>query len=270
MSAMLVAEGSGPLIFGQPHVGTMIPPEVSVTMNDLGRAAPDTDWWIDDLYAPLVERFQASVVRQTVSRYVIDVNRDPFGASLYPGQATTELCPTTTFAGEPIYRAGAEPNAAEIARRRMTHFEPFHAALAGRIERALIRHGFCLLFDCHSIRSEVPRLFDGVLPTFNFGTNSGRACHPAVKAAGVATLSACGETWVADGRFKGGWITRHHGQPSRNVQAVQMEIAQVAYMDEAPPWTFAPGRADRTRAVLSDLIAALLAAAAQAPREPLA
>jgi formiminoglutamase len=269
MNPITLIEGDGPLVLGQPHVGTMIPPDISVRLNDLGRAVPDTDWWIDDLYAPIAARYDATVVRQNISRYVIDVNRDPFGASLYPGQATTDLCPTTTFDGEPIWREGHEPDAQEIARRRKLWFEPFHAALAGAVQRALIRHGFCLLFDCHSIRSVVPRLFDGLLPTFNLGTNAGRACHASVREAGIAALAATGETWVADGRFKGGWITRHHGNPSRNVHAVQMELVQAAYMDEAPPWSYAPQRATRTAEHLSNLIGALLDAAATSPRESL-
>jgi N-formylglutamate deformylase len=268
MSPVEIIPGDGPLIFGQPHGGTMLTPEVSADLNDVGRAVPDTDWWIDALYAPLAAKHRATIVRQHLSRYVIDVNRDPFGASLYPGQATTELCPTTTFDGEPIHRPGAEPDGVEIMRRRDAFFASFHAALAGAISAAVIRHGYCLLFDCHSIRSVVPRLFEGTLPTFNLGTNDGRSCHAGIRQAGIAALSACGETFVADGRFKGGWITRHHGQPARNVHAVQMEIAQIAYMDETPPWTFRPERAARTQAVLDAVITALLPAARSAPREP--
>jgi N-formylglutamate deformylase len=268
MSPVEIIPGDGPLVFGQPHVGTMLTPEVAASLNDTGRAVPDTDWWIDTLYAPLAASHGATIVRQHLSRYVIDVNRDPFGVLLYPGQATTELCPTTTFDGEPIYRPGEEPDAAEIVWRRDAFFAPFHAALAAAISRAVIRHGHCLLFDCHSIRSVVPRLFEGTLPTFNLGTNSGRSCHADVRAAGISALATSGESFVADGRFKGGWITRHHGQPARNVHAVQMEIAQIAYMDETPPWTFQPERAARTQDILDAVITALLSAARAAPREP--
>jgi N-formylglutamate deformylase len=270
MTPVTVIHGTSPLVLGQPHVGTMIPAEVSVQLNDTGRAVGDTDWWIDRLYAPIASRFGATVVRQEISRVVIDVNRDPSGSSLYPGQATTELCPTTTFDGEPLYRDGCAPDATEIARRRDLYFLPFHAALAGAIERAVIRHGFCLLYDCHSIRSVVPRLFEGVLPTLNLGTNSGRACAPSIREAGVTVLAASGSSFVADGRFKGGWITRHHGQPARNVHAVQMELAQSAYMDEAPPWTYRPDRAEAAAATLTTLIARLLDTAAALPREPIA
>ncbi len=261
MSGVEVIEGCSPLILGQPHVGTMIPPEVSVALNDLGRSVPDTDWWIDRLYAEIATRTGATVVRQLVSRYVIDVNRTPSGASLYPGQATTELCPTTTFDGAPIYHPGAAPDAAEIARRRDRYFLPFHRAIAGAIEAAVLRHGYALVWDCHSIRSRVPRLFDGVLPTFNIGTDGGRSCAPEVLAAVGAAAAATGESVVVDGRFRGGFITRHHGAPARHVHAVQMELAQSAYMDEAPPWAYAPERAGPIAAHLSRMIDSALDAA---------
>jgi formiminoglutamase len=244
----------------------MIPPDVSVALNDLGRSVPDTDWWIDDLYAGIAERFGATVVRQEISRYVIDVNRDPSGVSLYPGQNTTTLCPTITFDGEPIYMSGRQPGSDEIMRRRATWFEPFHAALAGAIQRALIRHGWCMLYDCHSIRSVIPNLFEGTLPDFSIGTNEGRACAAPVKAAAVAVAGLSGRSFVADGRFKGGWITRHYGRPEAGIHAVQMELAQAAYMDESPPWSFRPDRAGPTAKILADIVAALLEAAEQHER----
>lgn len=258
MSSVEVIRGEGPLVFSQPHLGTALPPEVTVALTDLGRSVPDTDWWIDALYAPLAERFSATVVRQGWSRYVIDVNRDPSGASLYPGQATTGLVPLETFDGEPIWRAGAEPDAAEIARRRRLWFEPYHAALAGAIEATRIRHGFCLLWDCHSIRSRIPRLFEGVLPTFNLGTFEGRSCSPPLRTAAERVLAGGGASFVIDGRFKGGWITRHWGRPADRIEAVQMELAQKAYMDEAPPWTLREEKAERVRAVLANLVETLL------------
>lgn len=258
MSLVEVIRGESPLLFSQPHLSTALPAEVTVALTDLGRSVPDTDWWIDELYAPLAERFSATVVRQGWSRYVIDVNRDPSGASLYPGRATTGLVPSETFEGEPIWRTGAEPDAAEIARRRRLWFEPYHAALAGAIEATRIRHGFCLLWDCHSIRSRIPRLFEGVLPTFNLGTFDGRSCSPGLRTAAERVLAGAGASFVIDGRFKGGWITRHYGRPTDGVEAVQMELAQAAYMDEAPPWTFHEERAERLRALLAELIATLL------------
>ncbi|MEI8145974.1 MAG: N-formylglutamate deformylase [Alphaproteobacteria bacterium] len=257
-----VIPGPSALVLGQPHVGTHIPPECSVRFNDRGRAVGDTDWWLDRLYGRIAQRFGATVVRQDISRYVIDVNRDPSGRSLYPGQATTELCPTTTFDGDPLYRRGQAPDQAEVSRRRALYFEPFHRAMAGAIEASRIRHGYCVVYDCHSIRSVVPRLFEGVLPTFNIGTNDGASCAPAIKAAAVAAAQATGESYVADGRFKGGWITRHYGAPQANVHAIQMELVQAAYMLERSPWRYRPQVARRTEAQLMAIVGAVVSAAA--------
>ncbi len=250
--------GSSPLVSSQPHGGTALAPEIAAALNETGRALADTDWWIDRLYAPLAERFAATVVSTPISRYAIDVNRDPSGVSLYPGQATTGLVPLETFDGAPIWRPGLEPDPAEIDRRRRLFFEPYHAALAAAISRTKLRHGFCLLWDCHSIRSAIPRLFSGRLSTFNLGTFEGRSCSPSLRAAAERLLAASGESFVIDGRFKGGWITRHWGRPSEGVEAVQMELAQEAYMDEASPWTFREEKAERVRAVFAALIDTLL------------
>ncbi len=263
MSPVTVIQGDGPLVLGQPHVGTMIPPEVSVELNDLGRSVPDTDWWLDRLYGGIAARTGATVIRQNISRFVIDVNRDPSGVSLYPGQNTTTLCPTTTFDAEPIYREGREPDAAEIARRKSLYFAPFHAAMAAAIETARIRHGYCVLYDCHSIRSVVPNLFPGTLPVFNIGTNGGMSCAPAIRQAAVGEAEGSGMSFVVDGRFKGGWITRHYGAPDRRVHAVQMELAQSAYMAETPPWTYDDAVAARTEKALDRIISAILKAAEQ-------
>jgi N-formylglutamate deformylase len=268
MTPVTVIHGTSPLVLGQPHVGTMIPPEVSVALNDLGRAVPDTDWWIDRLYADIAERYSATIVRQAVSRYVIDVNRDPGGVSLYPGQATTELCPTTNFDGEAIYRPGCAPDAAEIKRRREAFYLPFHCAMSAAIEAARLTHGYAVLIDCHSIRSHVPRLFDGVLPVFNLGTNSGTSCAPEIRAQADAAARATGRTSVLDGRFKGGAITRRFGEPARNVHAVQIELAQSAYMDEAPPWTYRPELAAETARDLDHIVSSILRAAADLERTP--
>jgi|DewCreStandDraft_4_1066084.scaffolds.fasta_scaffold00029_179 formiminoglutamase len=250
--------GSSPLVLSQPHGGTWLAPEIAAALNETGRALADTDWWIDRLYAPLAERFAATVVSTPISRYAIDVNRDPGGGSLYPGRPTTGLVPTETFDGAPIWQPGLEPDAAEIDRRRRLWFEPYHAALAAAITRTKLRHGFCLLWDCHSIRSRIPRLFEGQLPTFNLGTFDGRACSPALRAAAERVLAASSDRFVIDGRFKGGWITRHWGRPHDRVEAVQMELAQAAYMDETPPWTLREEKAERVRAVFATLIDTLL------------
>ena len=173
----------------------------------------------------------ATTVRTAISRTVIDVNRDPSGASLYPGQATTGLCPVTTFDGEALYR-GETPDEAEIARRRAAYFKPYHAALAGEIARLKAQHGVVVLYEAHSIRSHVPRLFDGALPNFNIGTNEGRSCGAALTLAVEAACGAGAFSRVTNGRFKGGWTTRNYGAPESGVHAIQMELACRGYMDD--------------------------------------
>jgi formiminoglutamase len=163
---------------------------------------------------------------------VIDVNRDPSGTSLYPGQATTELCPTTTFDGEPLYRAGFAPDTGEIALRRTTFFDPYHRAIASEIARLRVKHRAVMLYDCHSIRSSIPRLFEGVLPNFNIGTNNGATCAPELTVTVEQVCDSTGFTRVTNGRFRGGYTTRHYGKPSNGVHALQMELACRGYMRE--------------------------------------
>lgn len=261
-----VTQGSSPLILSMPHPGTGLPPEVHATLNERGRLVEDTDWHMRRLYA-FAEHFEPTVVEAGLSRYVIDLNRDPSGISLYPGQATTELVPTTTFEGEPIWTR--PPDEAEIARRREAYFRPYHDALAGEIARVKATHGWCLLWDCHSIKGVIPRLFPGTLPTLNLGTNNGASCAPAVEAAAIAAMAGQPFTQIANGRFKGGWITRHYGQPAEHVHAIQMEIALSAYLtDEAPPWSFDATKAAKLQAALSAIITAALDAAAEFERSP--
>jgi formiminoglutamase len=260
MPTFTLSRGDSPLILSMPHPGTGLPPEVDAALNERGRLLEDTDWHMRELYRPIETRFRPTVIEATLSRFVIDLNRDPSGVSLYPGQATTELVPTTTFDGAPIWRT--PPDAAEVARRKQLYFQPYHKALAAEIARVKAAHGFCLLWDCHSIKSVIPRLFDGGLPMLNLGTNSGASCGPAVQAAAEAAMAASGMTHVANGRFKGGWITRHFGRPVEGVHALQMELGLNGYlMAEEPPWTFAPDIAAPLQAALTEIIAAVLAAA---------
>jgi N-formylglutamate deformylase len=226
-----ITRGSAPLLVSIPHAGTDIPTDIEAGLVSPWLARKDTDWWVDRLY-DFAAGLGATVVRTAISRTVIDCNRDPSGASLYPGQATTGLCPTETFDGEPLYRPGREPDAAEIARRRERYFQPYHDALAGEIARLRALHPRVVLYDCHSIRSVVPRLFEGELPNLNIGTNDGLSCDPALQRDLEAACAASPFSWVANGRFKGGWITRRYGQPAEGVHAVQMEIACRAYMRE--------------------------------------
>ncbi len=229
---LAITRGDAPLIVSIPHSGTLIPGDITGLVS-LGLARRDADHHVDRLYGFAAD-LGATIVHSRVSRTVIDLNRDPSGQSLYPGQATTGLCPVTTFDGEPLYAAGAEPDAAEIARRRTAYFNPYHAALAEQIARLRARHPAVVLYDAHSIRSHVPRLFEGELPQFNIGSYDGVSCAAALSDAIAANCA--GETHVVNGRFKGGWIIRHYGDPARGIHAVQMELAIRGYADEAGPW----------------------------------
>ncbi|MDR6955295.1 formiminoglutamase [Ancylobacter sp. 3268] len=223
-----VHRGTAPLVVSLPHTGTDIPDDIAPDLVSPWLARKDCDWWIEQLY-DFAAGMGASVVRTSISRTAVDVNRDPSGVSLYPGQATTELCPTTSFDGEPLYRDGKDP---DVAARRAAYFDPYHAALSAEIEHARATHGTVVLYDCHSIRSVIPRLFPGTLPDFNLGTNSGASCAAELQAAIEAICDATAFSRVSNGRFKGGYITRHYGAPERGVHAVQMELACRAYMPE--------------------------------------
>lgn len=258
-----VHRGTAPLVVSLPHTGTDIPDEIAVDLVSPWLARKDCDWWIETLY-DFAAGLGASVVRTSISRTVIDVNRDPSGVSLYPGQATTELCPTTTFDGEPLYKEGRGP---DVASRRAGWFDPYHAALAAEVEHARAVHGTVVLYDCHSIRSVVPRLFEGTLPHFNVGTNSGTTCAPELQGAIEAICDATEFSRVSNARFKGGWITRRYGRPETDVHAVQMELACRTYMPEplgpvSPenwPAAYDPGYAAPARAALTRIFEACIA-----------
>jgi formiminoglutamase len=227
----VIHRGDAPLVLAVPHSGTDIPADLLPRFVSPWLARKDADWWIDQVYA-FASDLGATLVRAPFSRSVIDANRDPSGKSLYPGHATTELCPTTTFDGEPLYHPGAEPDSAEIKARRVAFFDPYHSALAGEIARLPARHERVVVYDCHSIRSHVRRLFDGELPQFNIGTNGGATCDAALSAAVVEVCAGSGQSHVRDGRFKGGWTTRHYGRPADGIHAIQMELACRGYLDE--------------------------------------
>lgn len=227
-----ITPGDAPLIVSVPHAGTIIPNDISgLVSGDLARR--DADYHVDRLYDFATE-LGATIIRSNISRTVIDLNRDPSGQTLYPGRVTTGLCPTETFEGERLYAAGAEPDAAAIERRRLDYFDPYHAALVEQRDRLRALYPAIVLYDAHSIRSHVPRLFDGALPQFNIGTFDGASCAHALA---DAIAAGCGsDTHIVNGRFKGGWITRHYGDPARGIHAVQMELAIRGYADEDGPW----------------------------------
>ena len=255
MTIVTVSQGDSPVILGLPHAGTDVPPKIWAKLNDTGRALADTDWHVDRLYDGLLPG--ATTVRANVHRYVIDANRDPSGASLYPGQNTTTLVPLTDFDGRPIWTE--PPNDADIADRQERFHAPYHAALTAEMARVRDLHGVAILYDCHSIRSPIPFLFEGTLPDLNIGTNGGMTCAPEIE---TATDEICqradGYSTVLNGRFKGGWTTRHYGRPSEGYHAIQMELAQSTYLStEASPWAFDRTKTAALRPVLSDILHAL-------------
>jgi formiminoglutamase len=267
-----LVRGTAPLVVSLPHTGTDIPADVLSRLASAWLARKDTDWHVERLY-DFAAGLGATVIRTRVSRTVVDVNRDPSGASLYPGRATTGLCPTTTFDGEPLYRPGGEPTPAEVAERRAGWFDPYHAALSAEVERLRAAHPRVVVYDCHSIRSAVPRLFDAVLPHFNVGTDDGKACDPLLTGSVEGVVGATGLTRITDGRFRGGYITRYHGRPAAGVHAVQMELAVRGYLPEPvgtvaeadwPP-AFDADFAAPMRAALTRVLEACLAFVRSAP-----
>jgi formiminoglutamase len=249
-----VIPGNGPVILGQPHGGTYVPDHLHARLNPTGRALADTDWHITRLYDGLLP--SATIVKSNVHRYVIDANRDPGGASLYPGQNTTALCPVTDFDGHAIWSEGQAPSEDEIRERTDLYHTPYHAALQSELDRVKAIHGCAILYDCHSIRSDIAFLFDGTLPVFNIGTDTGTTCAPAVEALVLETCQAEFPAFdtVLNGRFKGGWTTRHYGAPEQGMHAIQMESAQRAYMQEAAPWPYLADRANRIRPILERIL----------------
>jgi N-formylglutamate deformylase len=233
---LTVRRGRAPLLLSIPHAGTELV-EVRNEVKSVWLATLDTDWWVDRLY-DFAAALDVTVVATSISRTVIDVNRDAESRNLYPGLASTELVPTTTFDGMPLYDTDRVPDAAEQDRRRQSYFDPYHAALRAELLRLKSLHGTVILYDAHSIRSRVPRLFDGILPQFNIGTFDGRSCAQRLADAVTAVCATSATGYVVNGRFKGGAITRTYGQPASGVHAIQMELACRGYMTEpAPPLT---------------------------------
>ncbi|HEX4854563.1 N-formylglutamate deformylase [Arenimonas sp.] len=232
MSACTLHRGDAPLLVSLPHDGTEVPADIAARLLPAARAVPDTDWFVSRLYA-FARALGASVLVPRYSRYVVDLNRRPDDVSLYPGQNTTGLCPAVRFDGEPVYLPGQAPGVDEVQARVETYWRPYHDALAAELARLRERHGRVLLWEGHSIRGTVPFLFEGRLPDLNLGTAAGTSCAPGVQARLEAVLAAQSDySWVANGRFKGGYITRHYGRPAQGVDAVQLELAQPTYMDE--------------------------------------
>jgi N-formylglutamate deformylase len=226
-----VQRGDAPVVVSLPHTGTAIPAELEAQLVSPWLSRKDADWWVDDLY-DFASELGITTVRTSISRTVIDVNRDPSGQSLYPGSHTTDLCPLATFDKQALYLPGFKPDANDIAQRLESYFVPYHQALLSELERLSATHPRVVLYDAHSIRSRIPHLFEGELPQFNIGTNSGESCSLDLTEAVEAMCGLSGFTSVTNGRFKGGWITRYYGEPARGVHAIQMELACRGYMHE--------------------------------------
>jgi N-formylglutamate deformylase len=255
--------GTVPLLVSIPHMGTEIPPELRGDYVARALALEDTDWHLERLYA-FARELGASVLQPAVSRYVIDLNRPPDDTPMYPGASNTQLCPTRFFTGDPLYREGRAPSPEEKTRRRAAYWQPYHQALQDELARLRARHGRVLLWDAHSIRAEIPWLFEGRLPDLNIGTADGRSADPAITQAVAAAAARHPEvTHVVNGRFKGGYITRRYGQPAEQVHAVQLEMGQHLYMRDAPPWNWEPEAAARVEPVVRAMVEAALAACEQ-------
>lgn len=249
---------TGPLVVSIPHLGTVIPDYLRDGYTPQALWLADTDWHLDRLYA-FAKALDATVIHAKISRYVIDVNRPATGESLYPGMITTTLCPTETFRGEPLYVDGAAPDAAEVERRIAAYWQPYHDALKAEMARLRASHANVLLWEAHSIASVLPRLFPGKLPDFNFGTSEGSSCDDSLVAGAMQPLRSTQHTWVLNGRFKGGFITRHYGNPAGGVHALQLEMAWRAYMDETPPYRWHEAKAAAITPLLQRMIDSLLA-----------
>ena len=249
-------QGSIPLLVSMPHVGTDIPDDLAARLQPCAQSRADTDWHLKELYGFLGE-MGASTIAARWSRYVIDLNRPPEDTNLYPGLSTTGLCPVDTFASEALYRDGDAPDQHEVHGRLVRYWQPYHDALRAELDRLLALHGRVVLWDAHSIASVVPRFFEGRLPDLNFGTAGGTTCDPAMEHAVIDVARAQTDFTVAvNGRFKGGHITRHYGQPAANVHAIQLEMCQCLYMDESAPFAYRPDLAGKVQPLLRQLTGA--------------
>lgn len=246
-------EGSAPLLLSVPHDGCHLSPDMRDRMTAEGGALPDTDWHVAQLYE-FAGDLGANIIVANYSRYVVDLNRPATDEALYPGQLATGVCPTETFAGEPIY---ADQGAMNTRARIDDYWRPYHDKVRTTLDAIRARHGYALLWDAHSIPSRVPRLFEGELPALNIGTNDGESCGAVLEQAVNAVATSSDYSSVLNGRFRGGYITRHYGDPDNHIHAVQLEIAQRVYMDERTT-TFDAEKASRLRDTLRAMLGACL------------
>ncbi|MDO6758431.1 N-formylglutamate deformylase [Phaeobacter inhibens] len=253
---MTFVAGSTPVLLNVPHAGTALPNEIKNRLRKDALELKDTDWHVDQIAGPCSE-LGIGIMAASFSRYVVDLNRSAENTPLYSGP-TTGLVSQIDFDGRPLYLEGLEPDAADVQARIQTYWAPYHQALNAEIQRIKTQYGICVLIDLHSIRSQVPRLFDGVLPDLNLGTNSGTSTAAVFEVSAEKALQAGSYSFVKNGRFKGGYITRHYGQPDQNIHALQLEMAQSAYMEEHAPWNLLPRKADKLKTMVQKLASALL------------
>lgn len=257
MDVFSLHRGDSPLLVSLPHDGTALPPDVVARLTPAARRVPDTDWHVARLY-DFAREIGASILCPRYSRYLVDLNRPPDDVSLYPGQNTTGLCPTVQFNGDPVYLEGQAPSQDEIAQRIERYWRPYHDALQSELQRLQQRHGRAVLWEGHSIRSVAPFLFDGRLPDFNLGTVDGSSCSQACQSRLEAVLAGQQDySWISNGRFRGGYITRHYGRPGQDIDAIQLELAQCNYMDE-DSFAWDPQRAAPTRVLIRRLLQAAI------------
>lgn len=254
MNDFYFKEGGSPLLVSMPHVGLEIPDEIKDRMTDVALSLRDTDWYVDRLYN-FLDDMDVSVISAKYSRYVVDLNRGTDGASLYPGQKVTEVCPTTTFNDEPLYKDGERP---DEKTRIEKYWKPYHNKIEAELRRLKEKYGYARLWDAHSIKSHVPELFDGRLPDLNLGTGNGISASQELVEKLDYIIRQSGYTSALNGRFKGGFITRHYGNPDNNIDAVQLEISQITYMDETPDNVFCDDKAKVLRPILKSLLETMM------------
>jgi len=251
-------QGATPLLISMPHIGTFLPPAIKDRMTKTALRLPDTDWHVGKLYGFAAD-MGASLLMPTHSRYVVDLNRPQDDADLYPGQVKTGLCPLNSFSGEKLYKDGEEPDGVEKINRVGTYWVPYHETLQAELTRLKEKFGYAILYDAHSICSHVPMLFDGRLPDLNLGSAKGSSCAPEMAEAALKAAASGDYSSVLNGRFVGGYITRHYGRPQNHIHALQMELTWINYMDEKYPYNYEEKKAAQLQGMLRDVLQSLLA-----------
>lgn len=256
---IFVEEGQSPLILCLPHSGTDVPPFVAGRLNATGRLQADLGWRLEKVF-DFHGALGATVIRSSVSRYVIDLDRDretPISVAEDPSLA---LCPVTTLDHKRIYKEGEEPGPTEVEQRMLLFYRPFHLALQQQIARLRRIHEKVILVDCQSMRSQIRGMSEKGLPMINIGSADGASCDPDLRSLFVGSFTAQdGYSVSVDVQTKGGFITRTCGQPAKGVHAMTLMLAQRSYLrHESPPFEPDKIRLARLRAILSDSFARLL------------